>query len=158
MTKFLLPLLLLAQTASAGEGYFRYGFGIWDDVPQGTVKYFSLGYQEPLGSVIRLQGDIGLITDSNVGRASSGILSLSTGPRTRLGPFYAECLWGVGYLTHPDGSRLSGHLQFVNDVSVGLVGENGATFGLSFRHISNAGISQPNIGRDFLTLRVGIEF
>lgn len=89
---------------------------------------------------------------------SGGVAAYSVGVRADSAPLYGELFWGVGKCFSCDGVWLSGNLQFVNDVAVGV--SNGAGFGvgLAYRHVSNAGIAQPNRGRDFLMFQTRFAF
>lgn len=99
----------------------------------------------------------GWIDNSNInGRHSSGMISASTGVHVKSGPFFAQALVGPALITKID-SVLGGHFQFNNDVSFGLVDEeNNATVGIAYKHISSAGLSSPNLGRDFLMFRLSL--
>lgn len=153
-----LILLLIATPALADTAYFRYGVGVFDPQKLGSVKTFALGYQHPISRVFLLQTDLGLFTDSGPGRKSSFTLSQSIGPRTNVGPVHLTSLWGVSAVPTPDNNRLSGYMQFVNDIILEVRGKNGVGFGASYRHMSNAGLSLPNKGRDWLTFRMSLSF
>jgi hypothetical protein len=157
MLKYLL-LLLVTQPAFANTLYFRYGVGVFDSQKTGAVKTFALGYQRPLGRALTLQSDVGLFTDSGPGRKSSLTLSQSIGPRTNIGPVHMAALWGAALVPTPDANRLSGRFQFVNDIILEVRGKNGVGFGVSYRHLSNAGIELPNKGRDMVTFRMSYSF
>lgn len=89
-------------------------------------------------------------------RSSSGMIGASTGVHVKAGPFYAQALIGPALISRTD-SALGGRFQFNNDVAFGLVDEeNNATVGIAYKHISSAGISRPNRGRDFIMFRLSL--
>lgn len=87
--------------------------------------------------------------------SSSGFASFSIGTGVNFPWFYAGIYTGVGFITHPD-RKLGSNFQFFQDVEMGVRDDKGRTFGVFFKHVSNAGIVPPNIGRDYFGLSVGI--
>jgi hypothetical protein len=159
MKKLLLPLLALFMSVSANAGSFgKYGLGIANtaEYGSGTVKNFSLGYNEPWYGPFIQQYEVGLFAD-NAGhdRRSSGYAFYSLGVEVDLQPLVLRSLWGLGGITSPD-SMLGGWFQFTQDLLVGLRDRRGNMIGLVYKHISSAGIYSPNRGRDFLTIQVEI--
>jgi len=141
MKKLLLPLLALFMSVSANAGSFgKYGLGIANtaEYGSGTVKNFSLGYNEPWYGPFIQQYEVGLFAD-NAGhdRRSSGYAFYSLGVEVDLQPLVLRSLWGLGGITSPDSML-------------------GNMIGLVYKHISSAGIYSPNRGRDFLTIQVEI--
>lgn len=150
-------LLLLGQ-ALAGDLTFKYGVGV--GLPeQGSiaeVKLFELGYQVPLTEVIHHKLGVGVWADSRNSdqRKSAGYGSYSLGVRVEPGGFYAESFWGVAGITHTD-QLLSSVFEFTQDFAVGAQDRKGRFIGVSYKHFSNAGITLPNRGRDFVIINVG---
>ncbi len=77
-------------------------------------------------------------------------VGLSTRPKE--GGLYAGIYFGPGFISNPD-SMLGGHFQFVEQVNVGLSDLRGVRVGFFVKHFSNAGIEQPNKGRNFVGLQ-----
>lgn len=96
--------------------------------------------------------------DDNPRRSSSGFLGYSVGLRVKAQYIYVESLWGICGISHPDNTFLSGNFQFMQDLGIGFIDELGRSIGISYKHISNAGIQIPNKGRDALQIQVGIPF
>jgi len=156
----LLLLLLIPTTANADAVLFRYGlgFGAPNQSGRGEIKWFSIGIEKDHSQPWASQVELGVISDmrESQGRRSGLFASYAVGPKMQLGPVQTRYLWGVGYLSHPD-SLLSSHLQFTHDLTIGLY-DRKSGLSLGYKHISNAGITLPNRGRDFITLRAETYF
>ncbi len=72
--------------------------------------------------------------------------------RPKDGGLYASIYFGPGYISNPD-SLLGGHFQFVEQLSIGLCDSRGVRLSIFVKHFSNAGIEQPNLGRNFTGLQ-----
>lgn len=57
-----------------------------------------------------------------------------------------------------NGHRFSTNFQFGTHVGVGYVFQNRLDLGINFRHLSNAGIMQPNSGQNFAGARIAYTF
>lgn len=60
---------------------------------------------------------------------------------------------GAGLISHPDQYN-GGRFQFVHEARLDFSGTNDTGIYLGVKHISNAGIAQPNFGRDHITFGV----
>lgn len=162
MKKFLIKLLLLvslfvSNSATAGS-FGRYGVGIFNSAEKSRseTKIFSVGYEEEFFGPFIKQYELGLWVDTaGNGRKSSGFGSFSLGVEINPGYLVMRSLWGVGAITHPD-TILGGHFQFNQDLFIGVRDNKRRMIGLNYKHISSAGIYNPNKGRDFLTIQVEI--
>jgi len=69
------------------------------------------------------------------------------------GGTFAQFMFGPALISESD-SKLAGHFQFHMTGGVGV--KSDGKYGLSFlwTHFSNAGIEQPNLGRDLLTIQI----
>lgn len=148
--KWALLLALLPLNASAFQIQASYGVNPpWKGV---HVKTAQLSLSHPLSGSFIHKLSYGHWFE---GSRSGGLPAYSIGAEITSLPLSAALTWGIGYLPKPDDYYLSGHLQFVNDVSVGVRASDCVTIGLAYRHISNAGIVMPNRGRDFLMFNLG---
>mgnify|MGYP002784420289 CR=1 FL=1 len=159
MKKLLLAaLLLLIPTIAHGGTHFKYGLGVFNtaEVSAAASKYFSLGYQSDLIGPFIEQWELGLFSDSSgSGRNASGFGFYSIGVEVNPGYFVSRCLWGIGGITHPD-QMLGGHFQFTQDLMFGIRDRKKNMIGFVYKHISSAGIYQPNRGRDYVLVQVEI--
>lgn len=153
-------MLLVPNTGLADAVLFRYGlgFGAPSQVGRGEIKWFSVGYERDHVPGIVSLAELGVIADmkESLGRRSGAFASYSVGTKMQLGPVQTRYAWGMGYLSHTDG-LLSSHFQFTHDLTFGLY-DRKTGLSLGYKHISNAGITLPNRGRDFITLRSELYF
>lgn len=66
---------------------------------------------------------------------------------------YLSAFIGPAAISQVD-SKLGSWYQFKIDFGVGIKVDSGKALGFHYEHFSNAGIVQPNIGRDILALSV----
>lgn len=108
---------------------------------------FGLSYQYEVGGWIDIAGQ---------GRKGSGYGAYQIGVETD-GPIFARVMVGPALITTPD-AYLGGAFNFTEDFYLGLSGKNGNTIGVLYKHVSNAGLEPPNMGRDFAGVTVSIPF
>ena len=121
------------------------------------TKFANVGYRSYLGLGLSYQAEVGGWVDiAGEGRKSSGYGAYQLGVETD-GPTFARVMAGPALISTPD-SYLGGLLQFSEDFYIGLRGKNGNTVGILYKHISSAGIEQPNEGRDLAGFQVSIPF
>ena len=153
---FSLILMLLSSPAIAAEGYF--GKYMVSAVESPTYqKGLSIGRQSEW-SVFETKTEGGFWVDNSKrpGAKCSAFISYSLGIEPRAGAFYVNMFQGVAALSNTD-TVLGGHLQFVEDVGLGVRDqEKNVAIGLFYKHISSAGIFLPNYGRDFVGVQVMI--
>lgn len=118
------------------------------------VMGLSLGHTFDSGFLqYKLEG--GFTSDRRVSNLTGfGLASVGVVPTA--GNFFMSFHQGFALLTNPDGLILSGHFQFVEDLGVGFRGNNNTAIVLGARHYSNAGLIQPNVGRDTMYLEIRI--
>lgn len=160
MRLLIILLLAFSSSAQADAIWFRYGlgFGAPQQTGRGEIKWFSVGVEREHRAPYVSQAEIGVIADmrDSLGRRSGLFANYTIGPKMQLGPVQTRYLWGVGYLSHTD-QLLSSHFQFTHDLTFGLYDPKSG-LSLGYKHISNAGITLPNRGRDFITLRAETYF
>lgn len=165
MNKILVLLAMLvsvnayAKNEFKPQSYVKYGVGVFSSAKDSNVevKTVAVGRQAPLGSWFIWQWELGVWSDSrqDIGRASSGIASVSMGINVDAGYFYCQSLWGIAGITTPD-AYLGAPAQFHQDLSCGIKNRQGMSFGPNYSHDSSGGIFMPNVGRDFGTIRLAI--
>lgn len=154
-------ILFLAPSLSiAGHGSFlKYGLGFNapDQNSLADIKLISLGYQGEL-FLIDQKFEFGGWADNtgHTGSKNGGFGSWSIGLDPRLSiPFYINWFSGVALITSPD-ALLGSCFQFTHDFGVGFRDNRGVSLGFYYKHFSNAGIVQPNRGRDFFGTQLQI--
>lgn len=155
--------LLLAKQAHCEEYnkqnhyFFRYGVGVFESAAGSPTEthILSVGAQFPLTKYFMWQIEGGGWNDvrSDMGRQSSFFFSPSLGLDLDFHPFYVQALIGPALITTPD-VYLGGNFQFTEELGFGIKDRRGVGIGLSYKHFSSAGIENPNVGRDFMTLKV----
>lgn len=77
------------------------------------------------------------------------------GVRVDAGDILAQVGIALGGITSTD-EYLGGHLQFTENLFLGLKSHRDAALGAFFKHISSGGISSPNLGRNFVGIEIRI--
>lgn len=158
-------LALLSVTAKAetpeDETYARMGLGVFNSAvdSRAEVKSVAVGYNKSLFMGLRTQYEFqGWLDDRrDLGRSSGGMLSGSIGVDVNPGYFFFSTYVGLG-VKLPNDSLLGGPIQFVETFTFGVRDKKQNSFGLFYNHISSAGIFRPNVGRDFIGVKVGVPF
>jgi len=119
-------------------------------------KYIAFGYTDTITDTFDYQVEVGGWRTVVPGERSSLYSSYQLGLKTR-GEFYCHAFTGVAALSNPD-NRLSSLLQFKHDIGIGFRDKRNVGIGVDYSHISNAGITLPNLGRDIVQLRVELPF
>lgn len=163
MNSYLSLLLLAISSSSLADDsiYVKYGGGVFHSAePTSTVvKTASLGVQTPLVGDLVQQVELGLWTDNSgiSGRTGSSYISWAAG--IEINPGYLDIIpfAGVAGITSPD-NMLSSHFQFNEQLFVGVKDNKKSFAGINYTHISCANLCSPNLGRDLLSLKVGVTF
>lgn len=149
---------LLSTSTQAGVLSVGYGLGAQSKmIPQGSQKALRVAWHARILPQLYYSSDAGVYFD-NV-RGTWAIFGFA-GVGTKIQPlswFYLYNFFGPGFITRKD-DLLGGYFQFAIDVGTGFVEPLlGTNIGLAFKHISSAGIYQPNQGRNYWLLSVGWE-
>lgn len=155
--RYITLLLLLITSLAEADDYATVSLGVFNSAKQSHAesKFINVGHRENTILGLTYQYEAGGWTDvAGGGRGGSGYGAVQAGVQTN-GPIYARVMTGPALITSPD-SYLGGYLNFTEDFYIGLKGPNGNTVGVKYKHISNAGITQPNVGRDFAGVEVSI--
>lgn len=108
----------------------------------------SIAVETPISEHFASKVELGAIADRGTGAGGYSFVGL--GPKLKFKPFVVKSFWSIGGITHPD-AKLGGHFQFSHDIGVG-VNSDGTGIGVGWKHISSAGLSMPNRGRDAILL------
>lgn len=160
---FVVTTLILSAKAGElnEETEFKFGIGTLNSAKDSNaeVKTVSLGYSENFAFGLRkkYQFQGWLDSRSDIGRKPGGYFSALLGVDVNPGDIYASFYMGVG-LKLPNDSYLGGPLQFNEQLEVGIRDKQNKSIGICISHISSAGIHKPNVGRDFIQLKVGVPF
>jgi hypothetical protein len=151
----LIALFAGAVKARAAELDATLGVGMGKSVldKRAFERFGTLGVRYG-GTSWKLQGNGGYWLALQPGEQSSVFGSVQGGVEVvgQSGTF-AQVMFGPALVQNPD-SKLAGHFQFHLAAGAGV--KNSAGYGLAFiwNHLSNAGLVQPNMGRDLLTAQL----
>lgn len=120
-------------------------------------KLLAFGHRDPLALGLSYQYEFGGWADrAGNGRKSSGYGAFQVG--VEAGDYtVARVMFGPTLITTPD-AYLGGHFNFAEDFFFGIRGKSGNTVGIIYKHVSNAGLTEPNMGRDFGGVQVSVPF
>lgn len=156
-------LLLLSPYVSAEdkEVTVNFGAGVFNSGVNSLAesKVLTLGLNNFFyGRRMFYRYELGLFTDSaGNGRKGSAFGAGLLGVNVENPVFYAQGAFGASLLGTTD-SYLGGHFQFTEEVSVGINGTSATKLGFFYKHMSSAGIYDPNVGRDFVGVKLSIPF
>jgi hypothetical protein len=154
---FLLALLL-PKCLYAADWSVRFGPSVQEGTTNGSAKIFGLrheGYEFYGVSFAQEVG--GYVDNGGRGRKGSALakfqVGTTPGPETGL---FGKAFFGPCYISTTD-TQLGGHGQFCSDVGVGIR-DRASFMAVNYSHISSAGLSMPNHGRDWLVFETGLRF
>lgn len=150
--------ILFSITARADDYSFKYGMGLYNGSPTGSVKQFSFRSEQHELYAIHSATEGGFWVD-NLGDGRRGAVfgkyQLGVKPGSEVG-VYGKAFWGISLQSSTD-TQLGGIAQFSQDAGLGIRDET-SFVEVGYTHFSSAGIFLPNRGRDFLTLSMGIRW
>lgn len=157
--KYLILLLFLCTTAQAQDDQYIIdgGLGVFHSADYGTpeTKMLTLGIQEDLYGPLKDRAVVGgWIDNYGYGRTGSALASGQIGFEVNKDGTIAGIFSGPCLITHPDNVLLGGYLEFMEDIHLGIQDKDNNYIGLFYRHLSDAGLTSVNVGRDI----VGVEF
>jgi hypothetical protein len=135
------------------ESFVRYG----ESPITPSSPSFGLGRITPLLGSLYAQQEVGLWSDNrpSLGHRSSGYAFYQLGLSVETPHAHFRIFGGPGIISDPD-ARLGGHLQFSEELEVGVRDGAAVTIGLFYKHIGSAGLHSPDAGRYFGGLKVGV--
>lgn len=164
---FPLCLILLIANSAHGSAFGQWGIGSnpgphesrsdqkWGEIgvtgEQGKLSYTAgIGYwNDTTGYVDRKQKNI---YASSAAR-SSWFVEMLYGAEPHSKTFYGTYKLGPAIISHPD-ALLGSNIQIAHELGFGIKDARGVRVGIVLKHFSNAGIVKPNLGRDFMGLRI----
>lgn len=152
--------LMCEKSAAADENVLSYGLGVFHSAEHYPVetKFLRVARRQDFDRLSYWQGEVGLWTDTaGQGRTGSGFAALSVGVKIDLKLVHFKNSLGLAAITSPDAYLGGVFPQFTEEFTVGVDGVNGTSLGLAYKHISSAGLVNPNMGRDFLILSIGVK-
>lgn len=149
---FLFSTVSYAQDQIVVDG----GLGVFNSGKKSLseTKMASLGLQEDLWNCVkdRFTGGVWLDNAGN-GRKSSGFASAQVGFEVNNNGIVGSIFTGPAFINQTD-ALLGGNFQFMENFNLGIQDQNSNYIGVYYRHISDAGLTPINIGRDFMGLEI----
>lgn len=145
-------------SAKADDYSFKFGVGQNEGEYTRAIKIFSLRAEGRVLGPIYDAREAGFWADTlGDGRrnAAFGKYQLGIKPGPDVG-IYGKAFLGAQLQSSID-TRLGGYFQFSEDFGIGIRDEI-SFIEIGYGHVSSAGIYEPNRGRDFLTLSLGLRF
>lgn len=119
-----------------------------------TNKLISLGFTGDLTRVFKYRFEGGLFALNDAGpNTRTWFTGVSLGTGVTGDWYYARVFTGPALVSRTD-DHLNTPLEFNTDIEVGLRDKTGVELGLGYKHMSNGGITNPNLGQDFMYLGV----
>lgn len=150
----LLSLLLLSTEAIAYDGtLFKYLVNA--NTPYTTVKSLSIAKQSEF-TIFETKYELGAIFDQRSGAKTMGFGMGGIGIEPRAGALYVNFFQNIALMSSTD-AYLGSLYQFSEQLGLGIKDKNTQVgIGLTYTHISNAGIVTPNKGKDLMGIQVSI--
>jgi hypothetical protein len=120
------------------------------------MRTINLGIQEDIWHAFKQRAIGGFWLDnSGNGKSDSGFIAAQLGFEVNVSGLVVSVFCGPGLITNPD-SLLGSYFEFVSDGHVGFMDHDGYYLGGYYRHISDAGMTAVNIGRDVVGLELRV--
>jgi hypothetical protein len=151
------PALFIAATCSGAELEWQPALGAFDTSrPVPIALGIAINRKVPWGGYPqpRFKYGIGFWGDPAADRKGGFHLDYNIGVRVG-DSVYAEGYVGPMFV-FPTDAYISSVFSFNSEIGVGIVDSDGWRFGFGLRHMSNAGIVEPNRGRDWFYLKIGV--
>jgi len=141
-------LIIYSTPIRADNALVDFGVGVGNS---SGSRILSVGVQEDLLTVFKVRWITGGWLDRSNDRSSSGYVFGQMGAEIDSGSVLTSVFIGPGLITEKD-DLLGGNIEFLSSLNIGLQDKNRNYLGVGYRHVSNAGLYEPNIGRDFVVL------
>jgi hypothetical protein len=164
--KYLLGISLMLLLSPVSYGNIFAQWGIASSHP-GTknktdVKFIEFGRSGEVGKLAYTVGaggwtdNTGYVSTANGWRytaSSSEFVETLLGVEPKSEHFYMTYKLGPAIITNTD-ALLGSNIQVAHEFGFGMRDVRDVRVGLVIKHFSNAGLVKPNVGRDFLGIRI----
>lgn len=122
--------------------------------PLSQMKFFKISKENEIWYPINHRFSLGLWEDRRGnGTSSSVFTAYQLGFEVHNNLLEMGIYGGPSLISAPD-KELGGHLHFNTTAVIGIRDKYGYFIGASYNHFSNAGLMEPNIGKDFISLEI----
>lgn len=159
MKLLLIGLLIVSGNAWAQDDQVIVdgGVGVFHSADKGLseMKMITLGIQEDVWGPLKMRGTGGAwIDNAGNGRTGSALVSGQLGYEVNSHGLVGSIFTGPTLISHPDQVLLGGYFEFMEDIHLGIQDEHNSYIGVMYRHISDAGLTAVNIGRDSIGIEI----
>jgi hypothetical protein len=153
----LIIFMCLSQSAYAQDDQWVLdgGVGAFHSADKGLseTKMLTFGIQEDLWGPLKDRTVVGgYLDNAGNGKSGSALIAGQLGFEVNRDGLVAGIFAGPSIITTPD-SLLGGYFEFTDDLHVGIQDRDNY-IGVFYRHISDAGLTSVNIGRDVIGLEL----
>lgn len=133
------------------------GVGVFHSADTGLseTKMITLGVQEDLWGPLKDRAVIGgWLDNAGHGRSGSALISGQLGFEVNRDGLIGGIFSGPTLISSPDNVLLGGYFEFMDDLHLGIQDHDNNYIGIFYRHLSDAGLTSVNIGRDIIGLEL----
>jgi hypothetical protein len=156
MGKIILSILI-STTAWAGDSAIKVQYGIAFDAERtldSRRKSINIGVYKHLRNPVSYSINGGYLGDNDVDLNTGYVCGQFGAALNPLKFMFVENYFGPCYFQRTDG-KLSGNLQFALNIGAGWRDpDTKSEIGINWKHFSNAGLKQPNVGIDLLMFSI----
>jgi hypothetical protein len=158
MKYLVIALLLLSTPAYSQDDQYVLdgGIGVFNSGKKSLseTKMLTIGKQEDLWGPLKSRGVVGgWLDNSGGGKTNSALVAGQIGFEVNRDGLVGGVFSGPCLISSPD-VLLGGNFQFMDDLHLGIQDNENNYFGVMYRHLSSAGLSTPNIGRDIIAIEL----
>ena len=130
------------------------GFAHSADAGLSETKMLTVGVQETLWGALKDRVGLGgWLDDAGNGKRNSALASGQIGFEVNRNGLLVGIFTGPTAISNTD-VLLGGHLQFMDDIHIGIEDNDSNYIGVIYRHLSSAGLATPNTGRDIIGFEI----
>jgi hypothetical protein len=156
--RILLVLILVSSTAYAQDDQYILdgGIGVFHSADHGLseMKMATIGIQEDVWGPLKDRVIAGGYLDNVTGRSGSALVAAQIGFEVNRDGLIGGIFTGPSLISSPDNVLLGGYFEFMDDIHVGIQDKDNNYIGVVYRHISDAGLTAVNVGRDVIGLEL----
>lgn len=145
-----LSILLICSTSYGGD--LRIGGGLSNNDDTKGQRLFRVEYLDYFSDTFMYKFEEGVFNGINMYIAGSVGLQIQSDSG-----IFARYFLGPSYVFNKD-TRLASPFEFNHDLELGIRDKSGLEISMGLKHMSNAGLVEPNPGRDFITINLGFHF
>lgn len=155
MKLFLCVLLSMVCVFAYAEDYGSAMLGVFHGAEKhpSEIKFMNIGHRDSFQGLVAQYEIGGWVDSAGNGRKSSPYAAYQIGLQA-VNQVVGRFMMGPAIVGITDNRLGAVFPQFTTDLYFGIEGEHGVNIGFKYKHISSAGLSSPNVGRDFMGIEL----